>query len=186
MIAFFPKTLDLVIGMYIKIQEIANRVRELVRQYGTRDPEELASSLGVEVLPRAFEKQKGAYKVIMRNPFIFIKSDLDPVMERIVLSHELGHHCLHRIEAQALGGFQEFNIFDMGSDRMEYEANVFAAELMLPDEEVVEYIREGHDIHEIASAMSSDINLVALKADALISRGLPLRPQEHSGDFLKG
>lgn len=172
--------------MYIKIQEIADRVRELVRQHGTRNPEELAAALGVEILPRAFERQKGAYKVIMRNPFIFIKSDLDPVMEKIVLAHELGHHCLHRLEAQSLGGFQEFNIFDMGSDRMEYEANVFAAELMLPDEEVLDYIRQGFDIHGIASVMASDINLVALKADALISRGLPLRPQDHSGGFLRG
>ena len=101
----------LVTDMYIKIQEIADRVRELVRQYGTRDPGELAAALGVEILSRPFERQKGAYKVVMRNPFIFIKSDLDPVMERIVLSHELGHHCLHRLEAQALGGFREFNIF---------------------------------------------------------------------------
>lgn len=172
--------------MYIKIQEIAERVRELTHRYGTRDPRELAAALGVEILPRAFERQRGAYKVIMRNPFIFIKSDLGPVMENIVLAHELGHHCLHRLEAQRLGGFREFNIFDMGSDRMEYEANIFAAELMLPDDEVLEYIREGHDIHEIASAMGSDINLVALKADALISRGMPLRPQDHSGGFLKG
>lgn len=172
--------------MYTKIQDIADRVRELARQYGTRDPGELAAALGVEILPRAFERQKGAYKVVMRNPFIFIKSDLDPVMDRIVLSHELGHHCLHRLEAQALGGFREFNIFDMGSDRMEYEANVFAAELLLPDEEVIDYIREGYDTHQIASAMSSDINLVALKADALIARGLPFRPQNHSGGFLKG
>ena len=172
--------------MYIKIQEIAERVRELTGRYGTRDPGELAAALGVEILPRAFERQKGAYKVIMRNPFIFIKADLDPAMERIVLSHELGHHCLHRLEARRLGGFREFNIFDMGSDRMEYEANVFAAELLLPDEEVLDYIRQGLDIHGIASAMSSDINLVALKADALISRGVPLRPQTHASRFLSG
>lgn len=172
--------------MYIKIQEIAERVRELTLRYGTRDPGELCAALGVEVLARPFERQKGAYKIVMRNPFIFIKSDMDPAMERIVLAHELGHHCLHRLEAQRLGGFQEFNIFEMGSDRMEYEANIFAAELLLPDEDILDAIREGRDTHQIAAAMASDVNLVALKADALISRGLPLRPQDHTGGFLKG
>ena len=38
-----------------------------------------------------FSKQRGAYKVIMRNRFMFIKDNLHPVMENIVLLHELGH-----------------------------------------------------------------------------------------------
>ena len=38
-----------------------------------------------------FNEQRGAYKVLMRNRFIFIKNDLHPVMENIVLLHELGH-----------------------------------------------------------------------------------------------
>ena len=171
--------------MHINIDEIARRAEGLARDAGTRDPRAAAAFLGVEILPRDFKRQRGAYKVVMRNPFIFIKSDLDPVMERIVIAHELGHHCLHRREAESLGGFQEFNIFDMRDSRMEYEANVFAAALMLPDDEVLEYIRQGLDIHQIASAMMSDVNLVALKADTLISHGAPLRPQEHKTKFLK-
>lgn len=171
--------------MHINIEEIARRVGALVREAGTRDPRAAAGVLGVEILTRDFTRQRGAYKVVMRNPFIFIKSNLEPVMENIVIAHELGHHCLHRREAESLGGFQEFNIFDMRDSRMEYEANVFAAELMLPDDEVMEYIRAGLDIHQIASAMMSDVNLVALKADALISRGAPLHPQAHKTKFLK-
>ena len=46
-----------------------------------------------------FNEQRGAYKVLMRNRFIFIKNDLHPVMENIVLLHELGHDALHREEA---------------------------------------------------------------------------------------
>ena len=126
--------------MHINIDEIARRADALVREAGTRDPRRLAGHLGVEILPRDFVRQRGAYKVVMRNPFIFIKSDLDPVTENIVIAHELGHHCLHRREAESAGGFQEFNIFDMRDSRMEYEANVFAAQLMLPDSEVLEYI----------------------------------------------
>ena len=45
----------------------------------------------------------------MRNRFIFIKDDLHPVMERIVMLHEIGHDALHREEAVKAGGFKEFN-----------------------------------------------------------------------------
>lgn len=48
-------------------------------------------------------------------------------MEKIVLLHELGHDTLHRDEATKVGGFKEFNIFDMRDNRMEYEANIFVA-----------------------------------------------------------
>ena len=47
---------------------------------------------------------------------------------------------------------------------MEYEANMFAAQVALPDEEILEYIYGGYDVGQIARAMCSDINLVALKA----------------------
>ena len=145
----------------------------------------LASALDIEILLRPFRHQRGAYKVILRNPFIFLKSDLDPVMEEIILLHEIGHHCLHRDEAQRSGGFQEFNIFDMRNNRMEYEANVFASQIALPDEEILEHIENGFDAQQIAAAMGSDINLVALKIDTLISQGYHLRQQEHDSRFLR-
>ena len=82
------------------------------------------------------------------------------------------------------GGLKEFNIFDMRDNRMEYEANVFAAQASLPDETFLEYIQRGYDIQQIARSMDSDINLIALKVDTLISQGYPLRRQEHKNDFL--
>ena len=43
----------------------------------------------------------------------------------------------------------------------------------------------GYDIQQIARAMCSDINLIALKVDTLIAQGYQLRKQEHQNDFLK-
>ena len=106
-------------------------------------------------------------------------------MHDIVLLHEIGHDCLHRSEAIKVGGLKEFNIFDMGDQRMEYEANMFAAQIALPDDEVLEYIYTGYDVGQIARAMRSDINLVALKVAELNTRGYRFREQEHRSDFLK-
>ena len=68
---------------------------------------------------------------------------------------------------------------------MEYEANVFASQLALDESDFLDYCERGYDVQQIARAMNSDINLVALKVDTLISQGYRLRPQEHRNDFLK-
>ena len=130
-------------------------------------------------------KPRPTLKVIVRNRFIFIKDDLPPVMHDIVLLHEIGHDTLHRHEAVSTGGFQEFNIFDMGNRRMEYEANIFAAQISLPDDEILEYIYQGYDVGQIARTMDSDINLVALKVAELNRQGYSFLSQEFRSDFLK-
>ena len=70
------------------------------------------------------------------------------------------------------GGLKEFNIFDMRDNRMEYEANVFAAQASLPDETILEYIQRGYDIQQIARSMDSDINLIAMKVIRLFLKGI--------------
>lgn len=165
--------------------EIVRKANKIVADCDTRDPYKVAKELGIQILYRDFSKQRGAYKVIMRNRFIFLKNGLHPVMEKIVLWHEIGHDILHRNEAIKAGGFKEFNIFDMRENRMEFEANIFASQATLEDDATLEYIQYGYDIQQIARAMHSDINLVALKIDTLIAQGYDLRRQEHRNDFLK-
>ena len=171
--------------MDIQTLEIVQTANNLVRDLGTRDPHKIARELGIEIIPMNYKRQRGAYKVLLRNRFISIKNDLHPVMENIVLLHEIGHDVLHRKEAVKAGGFKEFNIFNMQESRMEYEANVFVSQVSLDDEEILEYIRYGYDIQQIARAMHSDTNLVALKTDALIAQGYCLRHQDYENRFLK-
>lgn len=92
-------------------------------------------------------------------------------MRSIVILHEIGHHMLHKDIAKS---FKEFNIFDPTGNIMEYEANLFAAEIMLPDHEIVDYMKQGYTATQIATAMKSDVNLISLKATDLKRRGLAL------------
>ena len=73
----------------------------------------------------------------------------------------------------------------VGSLRLTYEANLFASQVSLPDDAFLELVERGFSAHEIVQALKSDINLVDLKADILISQGHPLCPQEHRNDFLR-
>lgn len=171
--------------MYSVTDKILRSAKKVVRECETRDAVRIARELGITVMPRDFKWQKGAYKVIERNPFIFIKRDLHPVLYNIVLLHEIGHDRNHREEAIRVGGFREFNIFDLQASRLEYEANLFAAEVSLPDDDVLEMIERDYTIQKIARALHSDFNLVAIKIDTLISQGYHFRSMEHRNDFLR-
>lgn len=158
---------------------------KLVRQFGTRDPFEIASGLGIEVLfCEGFGSLKGMYRVIQRNRFIFLNQELAPRMQRIVCAHELGHDQLHRSLAKG-GALHEFMLYDM-TTKPEYEANIVAAEILLDTDVILDYIyRYGYTSEQIARAMDTDINLVALKVAHLAETGYPLHQLEHRSDFLK-
>lgn len=157
----------------------------LVRHCGTRDPFQIAKSLGVNVLfCEGFGSLKGMYRVIKRNRFIFLNKDLSDRMLRIVCAHELGHDQLHRKLAQA-NCLQEFMLYDM-TTRPEYEANIVAAEILIDNDELLDYIYSYHySAEQIARAMDTDINLVALKIAHLTETGYDLRPVDHRSDFLR-
>ena len=165
-----------------QLSEVGER---LVRRCGTRDPFEIARQLGVEVLfCPDFGSMKGMYRVVKRTRFIFLNRDLTPQMQRIVCAHELGHDQLHRNLAKT-GAIQEFMLYDM-TTKPEYEANIVAAEILLDTDEVLDYVYSfGYTSEQIAKAMETDINLVALKVAHLAETGHTLRSIERRADFLK-
>ena len=165
-----------------QLSEVGER---LVRRCGTRDPFEIARQLGVEVLfCPDFGSMKGMYRVVKRNRFIFINRDLTPQTQRIVCAHELGHDQLHRNLART-DTLQEFMLYDM-TTKPEYEANIVAAEILLDTDEVLDYVYHyGYTSEQIARAMGTDINLIALKVAHLAETNRGLRPVEHRSDFLK-
>ena len=68
----------------------------------------------------------------------------------------------------------------------EYEANIVASEILLDTNEILEYIYHyDYTSEQIARAMITDINLVALKIAHLAETGYDLRRIEHRSDFLR-
>ena len=157
----------------------------LVKRCETRDPFRIADELGVEVLfCEDFGRLKGMYRVIKRNRFILLNKDLSDRMMRIVCAHELGHDQLHRNLAKD-SAIREFMLYDM-TTKPEYEANIVAAEILLDSDEILEYIYDyGYTSEQIARAMHTDINLVALKIAHLAETGHKLRRMEYRSSFLK-
>ncbi|MBQ7338867.1 MAG: ImmA/IrrE family metallo-endopeptidase [Clostridia bacterium] len=164
-----------------KYDEIGMR---LVRRFGTRDPFVIAQGLGICVYREDFKRLKGMYRVIHRRRCLFLNKHLDESTARIVCAHEIGHDRLHR-DAAKDSGLSEIMLYNMAS-RMEYEANMVAAAILLPDEDVLECIYQyRYDAAQTAHALHSDVNLVALKIDSLRERGYEFHGLEHNSKFLK-
>ena len=159
--------------------------RDLVKRCGTRDPFRIADDLGIIVLHNSdVVKLKGMYRVIKRNRFIFINENLSEQMQKIVCAHEIGHDRLHQHLAKG-DGLREFVLYDM-TTTPEYEANIVGAEILLDTDEILEYIYDyGYTSEQIARAMHTDINLVALKVAHLAQSGYDLRRIDHKSNFLK-
>lgn len=168
----------------LKFETIIEMGAELVQTHETRDPFQLAEELGIHIrYVDDFTKLKGMYRVIRGCRFIFLNSNLNERTLRIVCAHELGHDQLHRPLALT-GAFQEFMLYDM-STRPEYEANIFAMEILLDSDDVLRLSYDGYDIEQIARELNSDINLVALKVAHLRNQGYQLNLFEHKSNFLR-
>ena len=164
---------------------IRGESQRLIKKYETRDPFTIAKGLGVHVIYNDdFTALKGMYKVIKKSRFIIINGNLNERDRRTVCAHELGHDRLHRHFAKS-ADLLEFMLYDM-QNRPEYEANIFAGELLIDDCDIFSFIEEGRDIYHIANELDEDINLILIKADELRKRGYDLRtPYRPASDFLK-
>lgn len=153
--------------MYEQAIRAADR---LVKAFHSRDPVRIARELDIEILYRQdFLRQKGAFCMVEGYPFIFLKASLEEDEARMVCAHELGHAMLHRKLAQK-GALCEYELFTLTND-VEYEANLFAARLLIDKNEMLEYLKSGMDAAAAARALNVSENLLLLRLEDMNRRG---------------
>ena len=146
----------------------------------SRNPFEICNSAGVNVVFADIGELKGMYKYIKRNRYIVISDKLDERTARTVCAHELGHDVLHRNFAKN-GFWREYTLF--GTDgKQEYEANLFAAELLISDGDILELLH--CTTEEIASNLNIDKNLICIKLSSMNKRGYNFGEFTYRSDFL--
>lgn len=157
---------------------IHNMAMSLIRLYG-RDPYDIAAGLGIKIIKNYdFKKLYGMYTVIKRRRIIILNGNLDKSLEKTVLAHELGHDRMHRNLA-ANRVVHDVMLYDMTA-RPEYEANMFAAELLISDDEILELMREyGYSTEQTAGILGFNINLIGIKLASMSMRGF-----EFSGNII--
>ena len=115
--------------------DIRSVVDNLCRKYKTRNPYELIDAMGIILqYGENMEKVRGFYLYANRIKLICVGNGLPEHIEKFVISHELGHAVMHK---QSSAPFLQSTFLSL--DRMEIEANKFATELVIPDEEIMEH-----------------------------------------------
>lgn len=145
---------------------IYDKVEGLTKKYKTRDPEEIIKALGIKVYPiKSPERLLGVYQVILRNRVIFLADNIGE-LKNIVLAHELGHDQLHRQYCIEGAMFHENKVFNP-TNIFEIEANIFAAHLLIPDEDLFKVLESESDDRKMAYQLGVDVNLLNLKISEL-------------------
>ena len=165
---------------------ISSVVNKLVRKYNTRDPYELCGALGIRIRQKDLGADIKAYYFCqsrIRN--IIINNRVSAPIQRILAAHELGHDRLHKKIAM-LKGFHEIELFNAICP-MEYQANLFAAELLVDENELLEMLNdENKSFFGIARELGVPAALLDFKFRMLKQKGFFIEaPYIANGDFLK-
>ena len=148
--------------------DIYKFVEKIKRKYRTDNPYEIAEICDVDVVCRKLGTLKGMYTVSKNIPCIFLNEELDEHMEKVVLFHELGHHFMHRYNA--VSTFKEHTLYDMSS-KMEIEANIFAANFMISDEDVEQNSCYQYTSEQLARELFVPHEILLIKLGDMNSRG---------------
>ena len=135
--------------------EITKAVQNLVSEYGTNDPFELADALGILIMPS--KAIKGCTMNLLGYSVIFLGEDLNDFERRYVCAHELAHNVLHDIKQCDLLIHSTF----LDEDQVEVEADTFAAELLISDDVSIKY--PGFTLEQVAASENVPLELVKLK-----------------------
>lgn len=157
-------------------------VRRLKTRQQSSDPFRLAQELGILLLftPMGdFDAAcKGFFLLQSRTKSITVNSCLSPALQRVVAAHELGHALLHAKDAK-LSAFQDFSIFGAGNEN-EFEANIFAAELLISDEEVLEALKTDTLFFALAQRLDLPAEMLDFKLKSMQKRGYALQSPIYS------
>lgn len=115
-------------------KDIKSKVNYYVKKYKTRNPFEIAENLNIELQIGPLGSRCGCYMFLKNHRCIFLNEDLEEHEAALVMAHELAHAILHRKE----NCYFIRNKTLLLTSKNEIEANKFAAELLIPDEFLIE------------------------------------------------
>lgn len=140
--------------MYIK-----NTVDKLIERFKTNDPFELADYMGIIIIKEPLGSINGYYNKFVRQKFIHLNSNLDERLQLFVCAHELGHAVMH---PDANTPFLKNKTF-YSVNKLERQANIFAATLLIDDDIFNRYAGESLDY--IAMVKKIPLELLKLRCE---------------------
>lgn len=128
------------------------------RKFNTSDPFKLARALGIEVMVCDIGSRLGCYMYLKRSKCIWINETLEGTERTFVMAHEVGHAVLHPKENCYFLRNQTFL-----NTRIEREANAFAAELLIPDDAILQAKANGYTVDQLSRFFGYEKELIELR-----------------------
>ena len=168
------------------IDYISNTVEKLIKKHETRDPFYICDSIGIKIHYKKLGKLKGFFFYQSRIRNIVLNEDLSEANARILCAHELGHACLHANMLTAMRSIGDTSLLHSGSIP-EYEANIFASELLIPDERILKAMNSPNSsIYRLANELRVPHELIDFKLRIMQNKGYNVdTPYLAQSDFLK-
>lgn len=137
------------------VKSIYKAVDETLHKYGSLtlpiDPEKIAVKMGLAVVPYPMDNGVSGMLVINAHGATIGYNQEEPRnRQRFTIAHELGHYVLHSDNTSRVFVDNELKVHfrsnesqqDSAKAQMEFEANTFAAALLMPDAQLIENIQQ--------------------------------------------
>ena len=164
---------------------IYDETQKLIRKYKTRDPFKIMDDMHIIVGETSnFQKLKGFCFMSCKTIYVQISSFLSEEEKQIVAAHELGHIILHKTQLK-MAPMKDDTLYNM-QDNTEYQANLFAADLLLSDADIADMAHnEDLDYFSLCSTLNPTPELMSFKLYSLTKRGQAYHmPMEIQSNFL--
>ena len=127
------------------------------RKYDTSNPFDLSACLGIKVIFEDLGTINGYYNKQLRMKQIHINQNLPEHIRKLTCAHELGHALLHpNANTPFLRSCTFYSV-----NKLEIEANTFAAELLISDDDIKEY--KDYTIEQFSKLTGYHEELIRLK-----------------------
>ena len=175
-----PETVDQTVP-YLSSRQVEYKAIEVLKRHNLTtvpiDPVMLAHREGIRVNNTKFSDDNMAGMIVKRGDDVsmLVNRDDPPFRKRFTIAHELGHHFLH-LTGDGEYVDKEANLFrqEPSDDRTmtparrrEIQANMFAASLLMPEDEVRRYWRERSSIEELAKIFNVSVAAMGFRLDSL-------------------
>ncbi len=147
-----------------------SEVYKIAEQYYIKklpfDIERLISLLGIEVCFEDLEKSISGYIENRTSGWIIaVNKYHSPRRQRFTLAHECCHYLLHKEEIEKNKHISKTLFRDKTTNDMENEANRFASEILIPEEEFKKQVEMGkRNFQDLASIFNVSIAAVRYRA----------------------
>lgn len=164
------------------MQRIIDACDDVLENYRGKNIFQTAENSGARVWLRSLGTLKGFYVFEGGCRYIVINDELDAVTKTVVCAHELGHDMLHRELSD--GGIRENTLF-LENNKTEREANLFAANILISDSDILEELSYHNDVSAVSASLGFPIEIIEYKLEILNFKGFKFNCSGVKSDFLK-